>query len=598
MQGKKGRRFLDKRRDVLHTFKVVARSQRDPLVADPEAPQAVLHSTQGEGEEKTQQEKFGIFFDDDYDYLQHLRGMREAVNWDEEELEVYTIRREDPQAGKKELRNKRLVLPSSAFESFVEEPIGMLNKAAPVTGPRPELDPDVVEGLEDGDDIFRDNIPCNPEDDDALPDDFVMMLNSEVPVHLHQKEEEEEWEDYEEEEEEEEEEMADFKDLNVSQQMASLAKLSAYREKGLDEGYDADEEEKDFSSDFNDSDDEGRDEVGSLEGPSFPPRVFLKGGEEEEEEDRKSHFTHYSLSSSVLPRKDHLTTLDDCFEEKFLREYGEEQVGALDGEDIEGFVGEESPLFRQALQHSQRQLVEAGPEDQERIIKWIKDMQDRRCNSVVEEEEEEEEKEELEVSDNEGKELWDCETILTMNSTLYNHPRTITDPPRRKKIAVDPRTGIPLEHKVSGLTRRNLATHDKADADRFVRRCFSCRSRGRLGDCKDPVSFNATKLMKSVEAVPCASGWCSKIIEGQKDGEDHDLATERQCLQRSPPDNKPRCSEALVGVKKVFICFCKGDLCNTAAGVTSSPLLLLTMILVPLLTSLTSHDPRTHQRPC
>ena len=67
------------------------------------------------------------------------------------------------------------------------------------------------------------------------------------------------------------------------------------------------------------------------------------------------------------------------------------------------------------------------------------------------------------MPDEEGKERWDCETILTMNSTLYNHPRTITDPPKRKKIAVDPLTGIPLEHRVSGLTRRNLAHHDKAD---------------------------------------------------------------------------------------------------------------------------------------
>ena len=86
--------------------------------------------------------------------------------------------------------------------------------------------------------------------------------------------------------------------------------LSAYREKGQDEGYDADEEEKDFSSDFNDSEDEeGRDELGSLDAPPFP-RPFL------DEEETRSHFTNYSLTSSVLPRKDHLNTLDDCFEEK------------------------------------------------------------------------------------------------------------------------------------------------------------------------------------------------------------------------------------------------------------------------------------------
>ncbi|XP_071524129.1 UPAR/Ly6 domain-containing protein rtv-like [Panulirus ornatus] len=110
-----------------------------------------------------------------------------------------------------------------------------------------------------------------------------------------------------------------------------------------------------------------------------------------------------------------------------------------------------------------------------------------------------------------------------------------------------------------------------------LRRCYSCRSRGQYGDCKDPVSFNASRLVPGVEAVPCASSWCSKIIEGKKDGEDHDLATERQCLQRSPPDNIQRCAEAMVGNKKVFICFCNGDLCNSASGVFPSLLLLLVM---------------------
>lgn len=44
---------------------------------------------------KAEQEKYGIYFDDDYDYLQHLRGVREAVEWDNLDLEVYTIRNED-----------------------------------------------------------------------------------------------------------------------------------------------------------------------------------------------------------------------------------------------------------------------------------------------------------------------------------------------------------------------------------------------------------------------------------------------------------------------------------------------------------------------
>lgn len=64
------------------------------------------------------------------------------------------------------------------------------------------------------------------------------------------------------------------------------------------------------------------------------------------------------------------------------------------------------------------------------------------------------------VSDEEHKEKWDCESILSTYSTLYNHPRTITDPPRRKKIAINPRTGIPVEHEAGGLTRKALAQHD------------------------------------------------------------------------------------------------------------------------------------------
>lgn len=437
-QGKKGRKFIDKKRDVLHTFKVVARSQRDPLAADETAPQGVLQSVD-ENTHKAEQEKYGIYFDDDYDYLQHLRGVREAVEWDNLDLEVYTIRNEDTK-DKKKLEGKKLVLPSSAFESYVEEPIGLLNKAAPVTGPRPELDPDIVAEL---DDDFLDGEMCNPDEDGALPDNFVLMLNSENPVD--EFDEDGEWEDCDEDEEiwgnGYDRKMPALED--AMEGIPPYSKFSTYRDKGQDEGYDADEEERDFSSDFNDSDDEERDEVCSLEGP---PRTFR-------DEETKSHFTSYSLSSSVLRRNELLSQLDGCFEEKFLREYQDEQVGALDGEDIDGYVDEESLLFKQVMDQSRKQMKEDSDEENTRIVKWIKDMQQQKGYGK-------EEKEEVIVSDDEHKEKWDCESILSTYSTLYNHPRTITDPPRRKKIAINPRTGIPVEHEAGGLTRKALAQHD------------------------------------------------------------------------------------------------------------------------------------------
>ncbi|KAK7077344.1 Protein ltv1, partial [Halocaridina rubra] len=370
-RGKKSKKFIDRKRDVLHTFKVVSRSQRDPLVADESAPQAVLQPTD-KSNQKTEQEKYGIYFDDDYNYLQHLRGVREAVNWDDEELEVYMIRKEDPQVNKKELRNKKLLLPSSVFESYVEEPIGLLNKAAPVTGPHPELDPDVVAGLDD--ELINELGACNPDDDDALPDNFVVMLNSEKPVHEFEEEDDDgEWEDCD--DEDDDEIWGNYREN--SQTLPPLSKLSAYREKSQEEGYDADEEERDFSSDFNDdTDDEERDDLGSLEGPH---RTFL-------DEETTSHFTNYSLSSSILRRNEGLSRLDDCFEEKFIREYADEQVGALDGEDIEGYVGEESPLFQQAVEQAKK-LLKSEPEDERsRIINWIRDMEQRIQEDVDERE--------------------------------------------------------------------------------------------------------------------------------------------------------------------------------------------------------------------
>lgn len=46
-----------------------------------------------------------------------------------------------------------------------------------------------------------------------------------------------------------------------------------------------------------------------------------------------------------------------------------------------------------------------------------------------------------------------------------------------------------------------------------------CRSRGELGSCKDPFTVNVTlvenKLEIGVETVPCASGWCGKILESE-----------------------------------------------------------------------------------
>lgn len=60
-----------------------------------------------------------MFFDDEYNYLQHLRDTSSVVAW-------------EPAPQKS--NDTKLKLPSSVFASVVEEDVGLLNKAAPHSG--------------------------------------------------------------------------------------------------------------------------------------------------------------------------------------------------------------------------------------------------------------------------------------------------------------------------------------------------------------------------------------------------------------------------------------------------------------------------------
>lgn len=50
---------------------------------------------------------------------------------------------------------------------------------------------------------------------------------------------------------------------------------------------------------------------------------------------------------------------------------------------------------------------------------------------------------------------------------------------------------------------------------------------------------------------------------------DYDMATQRMCVQRGPSDSEDRCAHTVYNYKKVYMCFCQGDLCNTATGLVA-----------------------------
>ncbi|XP_018419936.1 PREDICTED: protein LTV1 homolog [Nanorana parkeri] len=387
MPHRKKKPFIEKKKAV--TFHLVHRSQRDPLAADETAPQRVLLPADKVDAEKRrdEQRKFGVFFDDDYNYLQHLKnvGPAELVPSDTGRSQSRIIVTHD---GKVEdevehISPPTLNLPSSVFASEFEEDVGLLNKAAPVRGLCLDLDPDVVAALDDDFDF------SDPEN--QLDDDFIIKANDpSTEAQRNQYDgDDDEWEDVDDDDEEE----------------------------------DGDESQDDeFDSDGPLSDDESRGEGG-------PMKEFLFMQEE-----TKSRFSQYSISSSVMRRNDQLTLLDERFE-KFYEQFDEDEIGALDNAELEGFIQANSARLQDVVDDYFKQKAKE-------CVK-LKDLKPTKGLDLIEEDEEE--KEEMETIVIEAPtEKWDCESILSTYSNLYNHPQIIKDPPKTKPIKVSAKTGIPL----------------------------------------------------------------------------------------------------------------------------------------------------------
>ncbi|XP_068135608.1 protein LTV1 homolog [Hyperolius riggenbachi] len=399
MPHKKKKSFIDKKKSV--TFHLVHRSQRDPLAADETAPQRVLLPADKVETEKRREEqrKFGVFFDDDYNYLQHLKevGPAELVPSNTSQAPSRIIVTDEGKVEEEEeeqIPAPTLQLPSSVFASQFEEDVGLLNKAAPVRGLCLDLDPDVVAALDDDFDFE------NPEN--QLDDDFILQAN--IP--------------------------------------GSEAQRNEY------EGEEEDTDDDDFDSEGPLSDEEGGGDVG-------PMREFLFMQEE-----TKSRFSEYSISSAAMRRNEHLTLLDERFE-KFYEQYDDDEIGALDNREMEGYIQPDSARLQAVLEdyfkQKAKECVSLKDLEQQRKELCVTEHQEGQDEAeqtggldktedteALDGTEEDEEEEKMETIVIELPSKWDCESILSTYSNLYNHPQTIKDPPKKKPIKVSTRTGIPL----------------------------------------------------------------------------------------------------------------------------------------------------------
>lgn len=385
MPHRKKKPFIEKKKAV--SFHLVHRSQRDPLAADESAPQRVLLPTQKVNDEdrRAEQRKYGVFFDDDYDYLQHLKessgpseliptSVLSASNRTDEKEETLVI----PRTGIK--------LPSSVFASDFEEDVGLLNKAAPISGPRLDFDPDIVAALDDDFDFD------NPEN--LLEDDFILQAN---------------------------------KPTDEAEGMA----LQEVEAEDSNEWEDVDDEKE--------SGDESNDSAGYLseEDTSAPGQPLGElGNHFFWEEETKSRFTEYSLTSSVMRRNEQLTLHDERFE-KFYEQYDDDEIGALDNAELEGSIQVDSNRLEEVLNDYYKEKAENCVKlntlepfgDQELPVDELDGSEEEEIVSVVLEE---------------AKEKWDCESICSTYSNLYNHPQVIKYQPKPKQIRLSSKTGIPL----------------------------------------------------------------------------------------------------------------------------------------------------------
>ncbi|CAH1255162.1 Hypp1469 [Branchiostoma lanceolatum] len=180
----------------------------------------------------------------------------------------------------------------------------------------------------------------------------------------------------------------------------------------------------------------------------------------------KSRFTEYSITSSVMRRNDGLTLLDDRFE-KLYEEYDDDEMGPLDHEELTGTVQQDSLVLNSILQEYEKKKEESIIRRLDPEREGMEEEGDE--DEEVSSESESEEDDLVRVVTEQPKEKWDCESILSTYSSIYNHPTVIKDPPKPKKgkqIILSQKSGIPIGVLSSkGVTKKQLEELDRMDEE-------------------------------------------------------------------------------------------------------------------------------------
>ncbi|CAE6401588.1 unnamed protein product [Rhizoctonia solani] len=465
-------------------FQLVHRSQRDPLIHDPEASTHVLKGFEREnlvrkGKTRADLEQslpyakseranigeaaeHGVYFDDtDYDYMQHLRPIGMTAD---------AILLEAPNNSKSKGKGKDIItlpgesLPSQKELSLTAARDAMQSIPSELVGFNPNLDQHLRQTLEAlDDDAFVGN---NDRSGEKELDDLFGELLVEGEREAGEGGEWDEWEFREEGIEQRPVpptiDQPEHAEDDLVSRVAAFKKAQAL---ALDEAHGEPE------------DSEGGDTIGKL--PSLPP-ISVIGGKRR----RKgvgSDASGFSMSSSSIFRNEGLRGLDAQFDRMEILYNSDEDIQDSDRdhetslskdlteddsdeapelldtrEDLEGMMDEF--LEKYELVGNKIRPVLGGITPAEKLATLRHALVDGidgdggvlaraiiKKGKIPETDQDDLIPEPYDIDAGYEQDRWDCETILSTYSNLENHPRLILAHDRRPvpRIQLDPKTGLP-----------------------------------------------------------------------------------------------------------------------------------------------------------
>jgi protein LTV1 len=411
-------------------FRLVNRSVRDLAGYAPGAGQHVLAPI-GETAEDLSIEEMkelertnGIEFDDNYNYMQHLRERsREAVVWESaDQQSQFSLASGMSGMSRASRRSRfstmsklsRVSNPSQVgvlFESDMELPDNHFQElAAEQYELNLDVDPEVAAHLEDQD---CDDIVVDPEDDEC--DMFDEMI---------QQAREQGSDD-------------EFDEMHGTGETIGASDPAIVWQRFLEStgAYAGDdsqvtherrtmEEEEELYDDF-DSDNEAQ---------------FS-----DDEDDGQTRFTAYSMTSSIMRRNQNLQNLDENFEGYFAQ-FDDEELGDMPQKDLDqNEIDHDSKLLENAIQADYKEFkgevrYGEGVHNMIDLAKKLNMAEDVR-RYMANRGDSDSDEEMPELVEVEAKPKWDCESIISTYSNLYNRPKVVDDDGFSVKSKLKPKRG-------------------------------------------------------------------------------------------------------------------------------------------------------------